>query len=177
MKIIGAKVNWNNQWGNDSKITITVDKFKDPNYKYKQKGNLYFAYDSKTGLVSYYAYNPKDHEGYGGQIFELQMLNGKIKKLKGPWSSRSEVMNDAGFIPNTEITIEESESSLYSGAMTNDKITRVMKKFLPEIGYYIDFESKTVIIPKNQIANKELKKEKKASGTSLSGEQHKIVTS
>jgi hypothetical protein len=59
--------------------------------------------------------------------------------------------------------------------MTNDKIEKVLKKFLPEIKYYIDFESKTIKIPKRQIANKELKKKKEKENTSLSGTQQQIV--
>ncbi len=179
MKITGAEVNWNNQWGNDVSLYVLVDKFKSPDYRYnKKKGNLYFAYDAKTGLVSYYAYDSKDRRGFSGSVFKLKMLDGATKSLTGPWSSRSEVMNEAGFISNTEITIQEPNSCGMSSAMANDRIEKVLKKFLPEIKYYIDFESKTIKIPKRQIANKELSKKKKKSNTdssSLSNTQQEIV--
>lgn len=174
MKITGAEVNWNNAWSNEAGLTIFVAKYKDLNYRFQKKGNLYFACDDKTGFVEYFAYDPTDHEGFGGRIFELKMKDGSIKKLSGPWSSRSEVMNEAGFVLNTEVVVQPPKSCGISSAMTNDKIEKVLKKFLPEIKYYIDFESKTIKIPKRQIANKELKK-KKELNTSLSGTQQQIV--
>lgn len=66
---------------------FTFDEFKD-----EQGYTLYFA--ERDGLVQFYAHHPKNESGYGGAVFPLIMSDGTIRDVKGPWSSRSAVMNE-----------------------------------------------------------------------------------
>jgi hypothetical protein len=69
------------------------------------------------------------------------MTSGKKVSIKGPWSSRSGVMNAMGFGPCVEITIEDiSEKSgiLFAGNITVWKAKEIVRKFLP--GIYLKME-------------------------------------
>jgi len=158
MEVENLEINWNNRWGNDVGIVLKVKNLERPKFKYESKRRgrhtLFFAYDRKTGLVNYYAYDPRDKTGFSGAVYELPLKNGKTRKIVGPWSSRSEVMNEYFKSHNTEITIKEDEDSCLIGgyAMSNSRIIKYLKQFRPDVKYYIS-EEKRVFIPKDQPAN------------------------
>jgi len=122
MKVLDAKVNWMQGWGNDPTLKVLVDKL--PSHDelvYEQKGTLYYTH--KDGYVSFFHYSKPD-DGYGGSKFELKMKDGSIKTLVGPWSSREGVMNAAGFIPSVNCAITDEEDvwkkgyTFYSGSIS-----------------------------------------------------------
>jgi hypothetical protein len=62
-----------------------------------QECTLYWG--QTNGFVSFYAHIPDDESGYGGRVVDLTMMDGSVRKVKGPWSSRPDIMNEEGFPP------------------------------------------------------------------------------
>ena len=74
------------------------------NFVYEKRGTLYFAEDKDTGRVRYFHYATPG-KGFGGCSYHLPMVDGSTATLIGPWSSRCECMNEAGFTPSIEVNI------------------------------------------------------------------------
>lgn len=103
MKILDLKVNWWDGYGNDPTFQVLVDNLPNrEDMRFEQKENCYFA--ELDGYVQFFFYD-KPGDGYGGAIFNIVMKDGSTKELKGPWSSRSGVMNNLGFTPSLDVDI------------------------------------------------------------------------
>ncbi len=107
MKLIDAKVNWMLDLDNSPRLMITVDKIPElRDLRFEERGGLYFA--EKGGFVQHFAWRgPGNERGYGGATCDIIMTDGSHRKLLGPWSSGSHVMNAAGWGPCMEVTIIE----------------------------------------------------------------------
>lgn len=92
MQILEARVNWMKDYGNYPVLECLVDKIpKREELRYTQTAGKYWA--EKDGYVSFFYHNPGDETGFGGQVFTLNMFDGSVRNIKGPWSSRCGVMN------------------------------------------------------------------------------------
>ncbi len=133
MKVLDAKVNWMLNWANDPRLVLLVDE-SPKNFIYQKKGCLYFA--EKEGIVRFFFYDgPGD--GYSGRNFDITLDTGEEVTLQGPWSSRSGVMNNAGFTPSMEVHFTDSLKhfergyTLYAGHVTVELAKKVVEEFLP----------------------------------------------
>lgn len=100
--IKSIEINWYEGYGNAPQITIFVDK-RPKNFIYvlkpvRDNQTIYFA-ESTDGICHFYLHNTKNEGGFYGREYELNLADGSKKKIKGPWSSRAEVMNEFGFGP------------------------------------------------------------------------------
>ena len=145
MKVIGAYVDWKHGYQNEPELAVMVDKLHDQSvYKYDKKEiDGYTAYyaQTKEGWVNFLIHNPDNNRGFRGSMFNITMTNDKKVSIKGPWSSRSGVMNALGFEPCVEITtddISEKIGILYAGCIAIWKAKEIVKKFLP--GIYLKLE-------------------------------------
>ena len=126
MKVLEAKVNWHEQFDNAPSLEILVDKLVDQSKLiYRQKNNLYYA--EREGYVSFFYNVINDNKGYAGREFKLKMEDGiDAVTLKGPYSSRSGIVNSLGFGPCLEVAIVDDLKSFergytfYAGAVTLD---------------------------------------------------------
>lgn len=141
MKILAAKIRWNEGYCNNPDLEILVDKIpelKDLDYDVTQvrygneKSNLYLAI--QDGYASFLSWSGKKNDGgYCGQEWQI-IVNGKPVTVKGPWSSRSGVMNKAFKTQVMEVSITddlqayERGYTFCAGAMTVEK---VLKEVLP----------------------------------------------
>lgn len=95
MQIKEVRVNWHERYANSPTFEVYIDAYgtAEPfRYRKHPVHGLYYAQDDATGLVRFFAYDvPGD--GYGGSVFDIVLEDGKQVSLKGPWSSRSGVMN------------------------------------------------------------------------------------
>lgn len=99
------------------------------NFVVKAEGDTELFFGSNDqGIVEFFSYSGEGR-GYGGNKFYLEMADGTERCLKGPWSSRSGVMNRAGFEPCSEITLQTKYH--YASAMTIE----VLNKHLKPLGY------------------------------------------
>ena len=167
MKILKAEIQLYKDFDNAPNIKILVDKIPSHNMMiYNQKEYIYYA--QCGGYVSYYSYTGPD-EGYGGRTFELNMADGSVKKLKGPWHCGSRIANKY-FDECVECTITEDPIAwkngftFYSGAITLKKFKLACKMAQCGIGksndYYIpipkcescgDKHSNKVRLPKERL--------------------------
>lgn len=75
----------------DIKNLLTQQVFR----VFEQRGDSTTLYISdNTPLITFFAHNKKDENGYGGRVFDITMEDGETRKIKGPWSSRPGVFND-----------------------------------------------------------------------------------
>lgn len=153
MKITGLKVQWYHDCTNAAKLIVFAENYDRDELSYNVKAdNYYFGVDQESGLCNFYYQDPKNHEGYYGSSFKIKMVDGTQVTLVGPWSSRSGVMNRVGFPLSTEITCESKYNIACS--ILNDEAEKLIKKYLPELEYYIA-EDGRIFIPKHQKLNVE----------------------
>lgn len=60
--------------------------------EYGLYSTLYIS--DNTPLITFFAHNKKDENGYCGRVFNITMEDGEARKIRGPWSSRPGVFND-----------------------------------------------------------------------------------
>lgn len=94
MKILDAKVNWNDGFMNSPDLQILVDEIPDwDSLRFERRAWCFAAYHP-DGYVGFLSGDPeKPGHGYGGDAFNLTMLDGSTVKLIGPWSSRAGAVN------------------------------------------------------------------------------------
>ena len=98
---------------------------------------LYFA--ELEGYVSFYASNNRDHNGFGGQTYELTLKDGSTTKLVGPWSGRPGVMNKEGFTPSCDVVYTTNRQTWMEGSpneagnITIKLALEVIDNFLPQV--------------------------------------------
>lgn len=89
-----AEVNWMLNWANCPEVEVYWDKF--PDYealRYEERNGMYRA-ESADGDVSFYYWRgPHNENGFGGRTFDITMVNGTVRQLKGPWSSNADKIN------------------------------------------------------------------------------------
>jgi|SRR3990170_8528257 len=95
MNIIGAIIRWRIGWGNSPEIHLTLDK--KPNfdriYNSISIGGKTYYYSVVDGIVSAFMHDPSYEGGFGGRHFELNMEDGTIKTIRGPWDAGSSTFN------------------------------------------------------------------------------------
>lgn len=125
MKIKHVDIDWHPGFANAATFIVTVEgEWSEKGLRYEQRGDCYFGH--LDGTVRFFAYSSPGR-GYGGHAFNIQMMDGTEKKLIGPWSSRSSVMNKLGFEPSTEARIIDDRYSCIGGAVTIKALTSFLK--------------------------------------------------
>lgn len=110
MRILAGRVNWVEEWGNRPFLELRVDAVPSPEaFEFEQKGELYFA--EAGGCCSFFSWRGRPDSGFGGRTFRLRMRGGGEAELKGPWSSNTVAMNEAGFPPCMEADLFEDDAS------------------------------------------------------------------
>lgn len=125
MKVLDAKVDWKEQYGNDPKLQVLVDSIPSSNEMvYESALNDELWYAEKGGYVSFYAGHPdKDGDGYGGRSYTLKTTDGEVV-LTGPYSSRASVLNKHNLIQCVDVSITTDKSVLEKGyTFTSGSIT------------------------------------------------------
>jgi len=122
MKIKNVKIDLNTSYANSPRIEVYIDELPEVGL-FIQKDRLYFS--ENDGYVRFLA-DSDNHNGYGGSKFELKMLDGTVKTLRGPWSSRSGVMNAMGFTPCVDVVYIDKDDYHYSGSITVEKLQKVL---------------------------------------------------
>lgn len=107
-------VNWYEKYANRPIFVIDINKEDYPNSNefiydvinmgYSSRYTLYYA-EHPSGLVSFYLHDTNDESGYGGREFILRCIDGTLKTVRGPWSSRSGIINRKGLGPTVDIDI------------------------------------------------------------------------
>ena len=94
VRLLQARVDWYDNFDNSPQIKVLVDELpKRHVYKKIPKPGGALYYSDTGGIVRFYSYTEGDQKGYGGAVFELELEDGTVDKIKGPWSSRAGAMN------------------------------------------------------------------------------------
>lgn len=120
MKCLSSKVNWMFGWANNPSLEFVVDEIpKRDSLRYHQimgiDGELFYA-QTPEGYVSFFAYNPRNQNGFGGCTFNIILTDGTKRALVGPWSCRAGVFNALGYGPCIDVTLSEEYN--YAGHVT-----------------------------------------------------------
>lgn len=100
MKILKARVDWNKDYDNRPNLVVLVDKMPTHDEMFfTQVDSIYY---SVTGGNANYFHYVSPGEGYAGRVFEINMVDGTKKALKGPWSSRAGCVNSVVSAHNKE---------------------------------------------------------------------------
>jgi hypothetical protein len=75
--------------------------------KAEWESSCYFA-ANELGMVSFYAHNTKNQNGFGGASFEIELADGTFTTLVGPWSSSPSAMMEMGFPSCDDISVAPS---------------------------------------------------------------------
>ena len=109
MKILRAEVNWQFGYANSPELKILVDKLP-TKFLYQEipvPGGIFYLAETE-GEVRFFV-STSDKHGYGGGTFDITLISGEKRSVKGPWSSRAGVANY--YLPNPCL----------SCALTNEK--------------------------------------------------------
>lgn len=168
MKVVKAKIDWMEKWSNNPELVVAVEDWpSSEEFRYEQRGNLFFA--EKDGAVSFFSHSGKDENlgGYGGDEFKIRMIDGTEKILKGPWSSRSGVMNREGFTESVEVRLFEDIESYERGYtalgahITLEVAKEAIKKFCPKV-YLVKVEDSTDVTYVPSLSKDKVVKPKRA---------------
>lgn len=140
MEILNMRVNWMLGYLNNPSIEVLVDKIpEDLRYKKKRSGSHTLYWAEKEGYVHFLAHNLNDQTGFYGSKFNLTLEDGTVDTIKGPWSSRSGVFNNEGFVYSREVAITDDErdfkehGTFSAGYLTVEKLKEGLSKFMPDL--------------------------------------------
>jgi len=102
---------------------------------------LWYGEHEETGVVSFFAWDGGEQDGYGGRHYEIETVDGEEVTLKGPWSSRAGVMNNAGYGPCMKTIFRDHPEQLggRTGAMTVEAAEEMLDEHLD---YEIEMDSR-----------------------------------
>lgn len=66
------------------------------------------------GFYSFLYHNPKDEWGFGGRVWELPLIDGSNRTIKGPWSSGEQVLWQLTGIAAVNVTVLDPSGLPYS---------------------------------------------------------------
>ena len=126
MRVLDANVDWREHVANDPVLEILVDEIPERSeMRFEHDSERGLWYGEKEGYVRFYSWSgPENEGGFGGHNYTIQTVDGEEVTLRGPWSSRSGVMNKVGFGPcvgvriTTDQAVNENGRTLQSCAVT-----------------------------------------------------------
>jgi hypothetical protein len=136
LELINGKINWNHGWANGPELELKVDYIPHlAELAFTRKGDCFSA--EKDGFVQYfYWHEPSGQQsGFGGWNIEINLIDGSSITLKGPWSSRCQVMNKMGFQTSVEALLIDKDKKRLAGSVTLEWLKRYINlvdpKFVP----------------------------------------------
>jgi hypothetical protein len=121
-------VDWRAGYGNGPVLALGVTgadgvpRTEDLTWRYAPLsggGTLYHA--AYGDLVKMLVHNPSDQHGFGGAPFDLTIADGSARRVYGPWSGRSSVLNSA--VPEAD-HVTEAE---WSGHLVMVRVSAVLR--------------------------------------------------
>jgi len=156
MKVIDARVEWNERWSNNPELCVLVDHIPAfSEMRYQHVGQLWWA--ELDGYVSFFAWKgPGNEGGLGGAQYTITLTDETQVTLKGPWVSRAGVMNKH-FDPCLDVVLFTVRDAFEKGGGLAGAITLELAKealkFCPgvkllKVTYQDDyFAGETLYIP------------------------------
>lgn len=130
MKVLNGRIQtWMDSY-RPHRLEILVDKL--PDYQTRvydvireaSGASSYFHNDD--GYISFMRHNPSDEHGYDGQKFTLNLSDGTVETIKGPWSSGPSYMEHLFGVLAVDVSITDEPKTFekgytfYAGHVTED---------------------------------------------------------
>lgn len=125
------EVDWKEEYANDPRLQLEADDIPtrdELRYEGSTDTGLWYA-ESDDGFVSYFAWSGGQQDGYSGRHYDITTVDGEEVTLKGPWSSRSGVMNKAGHGPCMDVVY----NSTNAGSITVDRAEEAIDEYLDDV--------------------------------------------
>jgi hypothetical protein len=118
VKILKGRVDWLEERGNRPRLELLVDAIPTRDVmRFDERENLFFA--EHDGFCQFFSWRGIGRSAYdsgpAGNVYDLTMRDGSSRTLKGPWSSNSGAMNEAGFGPCMEVSVTEDPAGYARG--------------------------------------------------------------
>lgn len=122
MKILKGYVNWMEGRANRPNIYLLVDvipALEEMRFQLHDKGGtidggIYFA--EHDGYCRFFSHHGSGNNGgFGGNKYDITMIDGTSKTLHGPWSSNAGEVNERGFGPCTEVYLTTDPAAYTRG--------------------------------------------------------------
>jgi hypothetical protein len=140
MKIIDVGVEWFGNLLNEPRLKLLVDTLPKPEdfiYEKIPLGNMLLYIAEKDGYVSFFVWSGKGNDGgFGGYEWAIKVRDEQgihEEVVRGPWSSRSGVVNRVWEKQCVEVLITNNpgdwrrERHYYAGYITVEKAKEAMK--------------------------------------------------
>lgn len=112
MTITGALVD------NEGVILLVDREASLDEHRFQHQDGLWWS--EKDGLVVFFFWTgPGNEGGFGGEDFNITMVDGTLVTLRGPWSSRPGLMNKRGFPPSMGVRIRAAENEWWGNALVS----------------------------------------------------------
>lgn len=100
----------------------------------KPHETAYRAVNLQDSSVSFFLHNTKNENGYGGRVYDLNMSDGSVETIKGPWSGSAKAINTifAHCTPAIDCHFRFSEFDSRSGALLVNKAKLLVDMYLPD---------------------------------------------
>jgi hypothetical protein len=133
IQVLDAEIDWMEGYLNDPSLRVMVDEIPDlSELKFEQDGNIWYA--ERGGYAKFFAWSGEGNDGgFSGRCFEITTEDGEDVTLKGPFSSRTGVMNQRGFGPVVSVSVTTDEEvfdrgyTFKSAALTLDKAREALE--------------------------------------------------
>lgn len=121
MQILDAQIDWREDVGNDPILEVLIDEYPDISDMVFEKitiegakTDLYYA--ELDGFTRYFAWSGDGNDGgYGGDTFTIKLKTGGEVTLKGPYSSRTGIVNKYSYGPVIDTNTTDNEKVLERG--------------------------------------------------------------
>ena len=93
IRVTDVMVDWMEGWGNSPNWHVVLSRAPEPEEfdgRWEQLGPCYRA---QVDPLVQFLFWERPGEGFGGRVYDLKMMDGSTRSLKGPWSSRSAIIN------------------------------------------------------------------------------------
>jgi hypothetical protein len=133
IEVLDAEVDWMDGYLNDPSLRVRVDEIPDlSELRFEQDGKIWFA--ESGGYAKFFAWSGDGNDGgFSGRCFEITTEDGEDVTLKGPFSSRTGVVNQRGFGPVVSVSVTTEEEVMERGytfksaALTLDKAREALE--------------------------------------------------
>jgi hypothetical protein len=133
--ITGVDVDWHIGWANPPNLTLRVAGT--PEWlgwrAFPQSSNSTFYMNvEKGGQVKFLYHDPRDERGFGGHVFTLEMGDGTVRKIKGPWSSNASFAQQVAGFDIMDVGLRAGTSHL-GGAWAVAQIKAALRQYQPNV--------------------------------------------
>ena len=135
LKVVGVQY-MDNEYGNRPIFVVKMSRVASTNEfiyaRHEVDPNSILYLGTLGDQVNFFCHNRLNERGYGGRVYNLRLLDGSTVDIKGPWSSRSGVMNkyfghSTPAVDDTDCCVEVVGDDCYACSVTATALIKAAK--------------------------------------------------